>query len=247
MKTFVRSSVAALLPLMLASGCALVQVAFPAGADKAAFTQYNVIGKSELAMYAGALTIGDYSVKVSRGWTATKSSTGSSLFRSDTETDKSQKYSYTVSGPESFSAAGECQTWIKVEKERGVLSTESSPSSTKILEDTLVCAFPGADRKPYEMKLEKVGKPEGYDKKGTLKGPGVEFTVETTTSIKGKPSGSWLVTGYYFYDKGTLVAVIDSTKLGAVYISKDLRKELFPVIMNASAALLAYQDLALVE
>lgn len=247
MKTFIRSSLSVLLPLMLASGCALLQTAFPAGADKAAFDKYDVIGKSELAMYAGALTIGDYSVKVSRGWTEKKSSTGSSLFRSDTETDKNQKYSYTVSGPENFSSSGECQTWIRTEKERTAFSTEVSPTSMTILEDTLVCAFLGADKKAYEMKLEKTGKPEGYDKKGTLKGPGVEFTVETTTRIEGKPSGSWLVTGYYFYEKGALVAVIDSTKLGAVYVSKTLKKELFPVVLNASAALLAYQDLALIE
>ena len=247
MKTFAKLSLSVLLPLMLASGCALVQVAFPAGADKTAFDKYDVIGKSELAMYAGALSIGDYSVKVSRGWTEKKSSTGSTLFRSETETDKSQKYSYTVTGPENFASSGECQTWIRTEKERTAFSTEVSPSSTAILEDTLVCAFLGVDKKPYEMKMEKTGKPESYDKKGTLKGPGVEMTVETTTKIAGKPSGSWLVTGYYFYEKGTLVAVIDSTKLGAVYISKSLRKEMFPVILNASAALLAYQDLGLRE
>jgi hypothetical protein len=247
MKTFIRLSALVLLPLIFASGCKLVQVAFPDGADRASFVKYTVHGKNDLSQSAGKLAIGDYSVKVSRGWTSSKSTSGSVLFRSDTETDINQKYSYAISGPDGFAWSGECQAYAKVEKESSKLVTKVNTSSTQVLENTLVGVFSSADKKQYEMKLQETAQKAGADKKGSIKGKDVTLEVVSTSKIAESDIHSFRVTGYYIYEKGALAAVVEMVNLGAVYISKTASKESFPAILNTAAALLAYQDPARTE
>lgn len=241
MRSIVTCSVVFLFSLCFA-GCSITQVAFPAGSDRGSFVPYDVKGKNDLSQYAGKLSIGDYSVKVSDGWSSANRTSGSSLFANDTATDACQKYSVSISGPDGFSWSGDCKAYAKVEQESVKLSASHTTTSTKVLENSLLGVFTSADKQQYEMKLREVSDKVGADKKGYIKGKDVSLDLESTSRIADSDVRSWRVTGYYIYEKGTLVAVMDYMKLGRVYISRTARKEAVSAILNAAAALFAYQD-----
>lgn len=51
--------------------------------------------------------------------------------------------------------------------------------------------------------------------------------------------------GYQIYDKSILIAVIGTTSMDkALYIRKGIDRKLMPVLLNTSAAFVAYKDIS---
>lgn len=238
MKKMLRLILFILPAAAFALGCTSAQVAFPGGADKAGFDKSAVKGRGGFSFFTEKMSFGGYSVKLSRGWTSTDSSSSFIPFVKDDKEEKEQKYSFKVKGPDGFESEGKCLAYAKAEKS-GLKIMKLSISDGGSLTGSLEASFTAGGRK---SDLNLSGAIES--KTGTLKGDGFSFEIQTTNRVEGSRFERNDIMGYYILDNGKTIAVVDVISDGAVYIQKGIKKEYIPAVISAATALLSYQDLA---
>ena len=239
MKKMLRFALFLLPAAAFALGCTSAQVAFPSGADKAGFDKSAVKGRGGFSFFTEKISFGGYSVKLTRGWTSSESSSSFIPFVKDDKSEKEQKYSFTIKGPDGFEAQGKCRAYAKAET-TGVKIMKLSLTDGGSLVGSLDASFMGSDGKKSDLAL--TGSIEA--KTGTLKGNGITFDVKSTSSVEGSKWVRQDITGYYICEGDKAIAVVDVMSDGAVYIQKGIKKEYIPAVISAATALLSYKDLA---
>lgn len=229
-----------LVSLLLFAGCRTAQVAFPAGTDKTAFTEYDVKGRNSFAIFSGKFSIGSNNVDWTRN--AVKTS-GSGIFSKENISTSKQDYTISISGPENISWNGKCAAKAEIESETKKVSKRTTETIKIVYSNTLSCSFLSSGRQTFQMNISQDSQMIMPKKTGTVKGENINFEIQDTHGL----DGSWNMnntTGYYITDSGKPVAVVDMLNEGKVYIVPGLKKEKNSVIIAVSAALLGYKDLA---
>lgn len=219
------------------------QVAFPDGADKGAFVKNEIKGKGFLEVSSGKFTIGDNKVKWTKGVTkGTSKSNRKNIFDDDKSYTNTKKQDYTVkiTIKDGGSYTGEYRSEAKVETETIKSSKRSTTTASNVKSSTLKGVITG-DNASYDLSVDLTEE----SKKGTLKGDKINFDIEAVDKIDGAAFSFFgQLTGFYVYDKGTLVAVVDVMNDGAFYILKDVKKENSDVLFALAAGLLRFNDMS---
>lgn len=219
------------------------QVAFPDGVDKKAFVKNEAKGKGFLEISSGKFTLGDNNVKWTRSSTTSKGkSNKKNIFDDDKSytNTKQQDYTVSVSIKDGGSFEGKFHAEAQTEDETLKVTKRTTTSSSIVKRSTLKGEITG-DNVSYELAVNLADE----SKKGTLKGGKINFDIEAVDKIDGAAFSFFgQLTGFYVYDKGTLVAVVDIMNDGAFYILKDVKKENSDVLFALGAALLQFKDLS---
>ena len=228
--------------LTIFSSCSSMKIIFPEGSIRNSFDVIDIKEKVTFGILNEKITIGAYTAFPDRSGTETDSS-GFSIFSQSLKTvSAKQTYSFKLTGPDGFNWRGKCAASAEVEKEKIKLFKLKMKSST-LQKNNLLGEFISGNKKiflyidgPYSSKT-------GY----------IRFNGSTYT-VKMKPEssnigGGWKTSnstiGYQIYDKNILIAVIGTTSMDkALYIRKSIDRKLMPVLLNISAALVAYEDIS---
>ena len=245
MKKFFLVAVLCLVSVAQITGCKAAQVAFPRGNDKAAFEQYDVKGRRAFALFTGWFTFGPYSVDWTRSAVFTKPSESKTMSGAGNSSISTENYTVKLTGAGDRSWACECRARAEyIKKTKG--SKKVTTSSTQVISNTLTCSLKSSDKQKVQLALAQDG--QGMSlysmKKGSVKGSGISFDMESTNDLDGSSWGSGRDTGFYIKESGVVIAVVDVTNEGRIYIAKGLGKDKTSVLAAVSAVLLGYRDLA---
>ena len=229
-----------LLAAAAISGCRTAQIAFPAGNEKSGFDKFDVKGRSGFSIFSGKFTIGTVTVDWTQGMeSSTSKAKPFKIFGSNDETITVKKQEFTVktSGAGIASFSGKLSTDAEM-----IIETKTSKkvttTSTEIIRNALKGTF-DSEGTVSEFFIEQ----KDQTNKGSFKGRDFNFIIESTNTIEGSSFGIYnTTTGYYIYENNSLCAVVDIMNNGAVYLSREIRKEKISAVYAAAAALLKYKD-----
>lgn len=218
-----------ILVTLSVSGCTATkyQIAFPGDNNPSTFKKYDVPELQGMFPSMGGATFKPYAVRVARSSIIKNSINADGSNRSDTYKSSTENYSYQLSESGEIIWNGQCTAY----------------SEKKILEDAdngrcKAISSSGAGE-PVEISIESQEDKDvwyrGYVKRGRLK-----LDIESTKKVAGKKPLVPMNIGFYIFQNGRLVAVVQCISGGAVYISDSLKPELLPLVLNASAFLLTY-------
>lgn len=226
--------------VMQISGCKSAQVAFPEGSDKTVFDQYDVQGRRDFALFSGKYKFGPYTVDWTRGAVFSKPSEEKGFLGHEDTTTSTETYTVSLTGNDGVTWSGECKSkaeFIKETKTKKKITT----TTTQIISNTLVSKLTSSDKQTIELKMSQ---DTGFNgkKSWTVQGKNLNLEIKATHRLEG---AAWDVqdeAGYYITESGKLVAVVDVTNAGKVYIVKGLKKDKAQILAAVSAVLLAYRD-----
>ncbi len=240
MKNTIVAAFLCLAAISQIQGCKSAQAAFPEGSDKAVFDQYDVQGRRDFSLFSGKFKFGPYSVDWTRGATTGDGSRSSSFFKSEESDIVREKYTVALTGADGASWKGECKSEAEYQKNETKIGNVKT-ASKETLDNTLVSKLISSDRQIIELKISQ---DSGFNsrKSGTVQGKNISFEIKATYRLEGAAWDIPNVAGYYITESGTLVAVVDVSNEGKVYIVKGLKKEKTQLLAAVSAVLLGYKD-----
>lgn len=225
------------------NGCTPLQASFPPGVDQTNYTLHEVKGLQSFAFTSGNYSIGSHPVEWTRSASSSQSSK-TSIFMVSSENHVSQQ-SYTVSIPNSGSAikGAQCKSQAEIEASAIKASKTDTFSSEGIISSTLSCELSATGKSGYKLELAQDSN-HIMKKRGKLKGDDISVAIESTGNSSSGMALMGGITGYYLTEAGRLLAVVDVLNGGAVFLANNLDNQKQDLLLNASAALLSYKDLA---
>jgi len=226
------------------AGCTAARVAFPEGSDSSGFEQYDVKGRRAFALFSGTFSFGPYMVEWKRGAVFTRSSKHKTMLGEEDTLTSSEEYTVSVSGGGKTSWEGVCKSEAEFIRETKK-SKNTKTVSTQVIRNTLACNLKSSDKRNIAFSLiqDEQGLSLYSKKSGDFKLDKSGFRIESTNQLQGSPLGSNTVSGYYIYESGRIVAVIEVMNDGRVYLAKGLEKDKTTVLAAVSAVLLGYKDI----
>jgi hypothetical protein len=238
-RTFI-AAVLCFVSIVQFAGCKMAQVAFPEGSDKAVFDQFDVQGRRDFALFSGKYKFGPYTVDWTRGAVFSKPSEEKGFLGDEDTTTSTETYTISLSGNDGVSWNGECKSKAEFIKETKA-SKKVTTTTTQIISNTLVSKLISSDKQTIELKISQ---DTGFNgkKQGTVQGKNISLEIKATHRLEGAAWDINYAAGYYITESGTLVAVVDVTNEGKVYIIKGLKKDKTQILAAVSSVLLAYKD-----
>lgn len=240
-KTFI-AAVLCLAAITQIPGCKSAQAAFPEGSDKTVFDQYDVQGRRDFAIFSGKYKFGPFTVDWTRGAVSSKPSEEKGFQGYKDTTKSTENYTVSLSGNDGVTWNGECKSKAEFIKEtKSSKSKKVSTTTTQIISNTLAAKLTSSDKQNLELKISQ---DTGFNgkKSGTVQGKNISLEIKATHRLEGAAWDIHNEAGYFIYESGKLVAVIDVTNEGKVYFAKGLNKEKTQMLAAVSAVLLGYKD-----
>ncbi|MCP4134553.1 MAG: hypothetical protein GY754_26500 [bacterium] len=219
-----------------------MKIIFPEGNDRNSFDVIDIKEKVTLGILDEKITMGVYTAFPDRSGTEIDSSGFSIFFLSLKTVSAKQTYSFKLTGPDGFNWRGKCAANAEVEKERVKIFNFKTRSKT-LQKNNLLGEFVSGNKKISLYMDGSYGRKTGY-----IQFNGSDYTIRMKPESSNM-GGGWKTSnstiGYQIYDKDVLIAVIGTTSMDkALYIRKGIDRELMPVLLNTSAALVAYEDIS---
>jgi hypothetical protein len=213
------------------------KIIFPDGAERSEYTQMDISERLTFGVRDERIKIGAYSASIDRSWTKTKSTDDFVLFGSSETKTAKQTYKFTITGPDGFNWTGKCAAGAELEKDKMKLFKFTS-TSEEMKNNTLAGEFVSGDKK---IILFMYG--ETNEKSGSITFGDITLTLKY--SSKSQRGGFGNATSHFdVYKDNTLVAVIGPSAMDkALYVRKGTDPNLMPVLLNATVALVAYEDM----
>jgi hypothetical protein len=213
------------------------KIIFPEGAERSDFTQMPISERLTFGVRDERIQIGSYTASVDRSWTKTKSTDDFVLFGSSETKTATQTYKFALTGPDGFSWAGKCAAGAELEKDKVKLFKFTS-NSEEMKKNTLAGEFVSGDKK---ILLYIYG--ETYEKTGSITSG--EISLSVNYSSRSQRGGFGNSTSHFdIYKDNVLIAVIGPSAMDkALYVRKGTDPNLMPVLLNATIALVAYEDM----
>lgn len=220
-------------------GCNTPQVPFPDGAQKTEFLIYDVAGRTGFNSLSGKCTFGGYGAD----WTRTEIMKKPGTREGEDITVREQAYTVDVKGPDGFTSSGKYESRAEVEVEGKKVTKTFRQTSTTVYSSTLRGSLKTGSSRAYDLNLSLDITNINHEIRGKLTGKGVSLDISSTN----KSEGAWdafFITGFYIHDAGKLVAVVEVSGDGRVYIAKNCSREQSQLIAAVSSMLLSYQDIS---
>lgn len=240
MKKIIIAAFLCLAAITQIPGCKSAQAAFPEGSDKAVFDQFDVQGRRDFALFSGKYKFGPYTVDWTRGAVFSKPSEEKGFLGYEDTTTSTETYTVSLTGDGGVTWSGECKSKAEFSKETKT-KKKVTTTTTQIISNTLTGRLTSSDKQTIELKISQ---DTGFNgkKSGTVQGKNISFEIKATHRLEGAAWDIQSEAGYYITESGTLVAVVDVTNAGKVYIVKGLKKDRTQILAAVSAVLLAYKD-----
>jgi hypothetical protein len=233
---------AALLSLITLSSCSSFKIVFPQGNDRSSFDAIEIKERMTFGVLDEKITIGSFIATIDRSWTKTDSSQGFQLFGSSKTVTAEQNYSFKITGPDDFNWDGKCAAGAEVEQETTKIFKYKTKSET-VNQNNLMCEFKSGAKKIILYIEGPSSEKTGYIRSDTIS-LDIIMRFESMTVGKGW-TGSNNTIGYQVYNKGVLIAVIGpGMNDKALYVRKGVDQKLMPILLNSTAALVAYEDMS---